>query len=405
MSKETKHKMVPKLRFPEFKDNGVWEENVLQKISPAIFDGTHQTPKYIEEGIPFFSVENIVSGNENKFISREDYLVATSKNRPEKSDILITRIGNIGFSKIVDWDYEFSIYVTLAVVKKSKLFDSYYLHSFFQSNYYQKEIKSKSLLNAVPCKINMDELRKTKVLLPPDKEKKEQQKIASCFSSLDDLITAENQKLEALKAHKKGLMQQLFPAEGKKVPELRFEEFKESGEWEEKSLKDVSQMQAGKFVSASEINERKEDKMFPCYGGNGLRGYTSSFTHNGNYSLIGRQGALCGNVILVNGRFHATEHAVVVTSKERVDTGWLYYMLVYLNLNQYATGQAQPGLSVQNLEKVSLKIPKTEREQRKIADCLSSFDELITVQAEKTEALKEHKKGLMQGLFPIVSET
>ena len=169
-------------------------------------------------------------------------------------------------------------------------------------------------------------------LLPKDPE--EQQKIASCLSSLDDLLTAENQKLEALKAHKKGLMQQLFPAEGKKVPELRFAEFKESGEWEEKTLKDVCQMKAGKFVSASEINAIKDDDLFPCYGGNGLRGYTTSFTHDGSYSLIGRQGALCGNVLLVNERFHATEHAVVVTPEEKIDTCWLYYMLVKLNLNQ-----------------------------------------------------------------------
>jgi type I restriction enzyme S subunit len=199
---------LPKLRFPEFRDAGEWEEKSLKQISSAIFDGTHQTPTYTKEGIPFFSVENIISGNKNKFISKEDYLIATSKNKPEKGDVLITRIGNIGFSTIVDWDYEFSIYVTLAVVKKAEQFDSYYLHSFFQSERYQTEIRSKSLLNAVPCKINMDELRETKVLLPTPKE---QQKIANCLTSLDDLITAQTQKLAALKTHKKGLMQQLFP--------------------------------------------------------------------------------------------------------------------------------------------------------------------------------------------------
>lgn len=200
---------VPKLRFPEFRDAGEWKEKPLSKISTFIFDGTHQTPTYTEDGIPFFSVENIVSGKLNKFISREDYLTSTSKNKPEKGDVLITRIGNIGFSAIVDWEYEFSIYVTLAVVKKTDQFDSYYLHCFFQSERYQTEIRSKSLLNAVPCKINMDELRKTKVLLPSPTE---QQKIADCLSSLDELITAQTQKLATLKAHKKGLMQQLFPA-------------------------------------------------------------------------------------------------------------------------------------------------------------------------------------------------
>lgn len=204
-------KKVPKLRFKEFEEDGEWVEFTLDEISSAIFDGTHQTPQYTEKGVPFFSVENLVSRNKNKYISREDYLVATAKNKPEKGDVLITRIGNIGFSTVVDWDYEFSIYVTLAVVKKSNKYIPHYLNGYFQSDYYQKEIRSKSLLNAAPMKINMDELRKTKVLLPPDKEKAEQQKIASCLSSLDTLITAQTEKIEQLKLHKKGLMQGLFP--------------------------------------------------------------------------------------------------------------------------------------------------------------------------------------------------
>ena len=202
---------VPKYRFKEFEKEEEWQEFVLSEITEAIFDGTHQTPSYTESGIPFFSVENIVSGNKNKFISKEDYEIATNKNKPEKGDVLLTRIGKIGFSAIVDWEYKFSIYVTLACIKQSKHFNSYYLHSYFQSSIYQKEIFSKSLLNAVPMKINMEELRKTKVLLPPDKEKIEQQKIASCLSSLDALITAQAEKIEHLKLHKKGLMQGLFP--------------------------------------------------------------------------------------------------------------------------------------------------------------------------------------------------
>lgn len=165
-------------------------------------------------------------------------------------------------------------------------------------------------------------------------------------------------------------------------------------------FKNACRMQAGKFVSASEINDIKSDELFPCYGGNGLRGYTKSFTHTGRYSLIGRQGALCGNVSLVDGQFHATEHAVVVSPYDKIDTIWLFYMLTYLNLNQYATGQAQPGLSVDNLEKVEINIPKDIKEQQRIGECLSTLDETIMVETDKIEALKDHKKGLMQGLFP-----
>lgn len=209
---------VPKWRFKEFEKGGDWTEKSLSKISTAVFDGTHQTPNYTEYGIPFYSVENIVSGNKNKFISKEDYIVATNRNKPEKGDVLITRIGKIGFSAIIDWDFEFSIYVTLACIKKDESFDSYFLHCFFQTDWYQKEIMSKSLLNAVPCKINMNELRETKVLLPP--RKGEQEKIAECLSFLDKIISNQTDKIEQLKQHKKGLMQGLFPSLSSLSPSL-----------------------------------------------------------------------------------------------------------------------------------------------------------------------------------------
>ncbi|WMN58940.1 MULTISPECIES: restriction endonuclease subunit S [Gammaproteobacteria] len=184
------------------------------------------------------------------------------------------------------------------------------------------------------------------------------------------------------------------------VPELRFPEFVEQDGWKPKILEEVCDLQAGKFVKAANIKSEKDDSLYPCYGGNGLRGFTESFTHNGNYSLIGRQGALCGNINFVSGKFHATEHAVVVEPKEGVDNSWLYYELCRLNLNRFATGQAQPGLSVDNLYRVDTHVPLVEKEQQKIADCLVSIDGLITTNTKKSDSLKLHKKGLIQKLFP-----
>ncbi len=189
------------------------------------------------------------------------------------------------------------------------------------------------------------------------------------------------------------------------VPKLRFPEFRGLQGWKPSVLADACDMQAGKFVSASNISERNQAGLFPCYGGNGLRGYTATHTHNGTYPLIGRQGALCGNVRRASGQFHATEHAVVATPREAIDVGWLYYSLDLLNLNRFATGQAQPGLSVDVLEDVALAIPLLEAEQQKVAECLSSVDELMAAQARKVDALKTHKKGLMQQLFPAEGET
>ena len=157
-------------------------------------------------------------------------------------------------------------------------------------------------------------------------------------------------------------------------------------------------MQAGKFVTASEINVSPNVALFPCYGGNGLRGYTRSFNYDGRYSLIGRQGALCGNVTFTNGKFHATEHAVVVTPTGEIETEWMFSLLKFLNLNQYATGMAQPGLSVQNLGKVEVIVPKSI-EQKKISSLLSLIDERISKSMKIIENLKLQKNSIVKRLF------
>ena len=246
--------------------------------------------------------------------------------------------------------------------------------------------------------LSVDVLEKLPVAVPI--EETEQQKIADCLSSLDELIAAQARKVGALKTHKKGLMQQLFPREGETQPRLRFPEFRDAVEWLPKTLGDACKMQAGKFVSAADIHAQSASGFFPCFGGNGLRGFTVTQTHNGTYPLIGRQGALCGNVKLATGKFHATEHALVVTPNKGVEAVWLYYLLDLLNLNRFATGQAQPGLSVDVLEKVPAAVPEDEKEQQAISSCLTSLDTVIAAAIQELETLKTHKKGLMQQLFP-----
>lgn len=110
-------------------------------------------------------------------------------------------------------------------------------------------------------------------------------------------------------------------------------------------------------------------------------------------------------MILGNKKFYATEHAIVVKSNDGIDVNWLYHALCWLNLNQYATGQAQPGLSVEAIEKIAVAVPPNQYEQQKIADCLSSLDGLISTESRKLDALASYKKGLMQQLFPAEGET
>lgn len=162
-----------------------------------------------------------------------------------------------------------------------------------------------------------------------------------------------------------------------------------------RKLGEVCHMQAGKFVSASDISDKYSDGTFPCYGGNGLRGYTKTFTHDGIYPLIGRQGALCGNIFLAKGKFHATEHAVAVTPLEEMDIKWLYHQLVIMNLNQYATGTAQPGLSVQNLKTVSFFLPSLNI-QKEIVSEIEKLEVKISEAKTIIESAQAQKEAILK---------
>ena len=248
----------------------------------------------------------------------------------------------------------------------------------------------------------------------------EQQKIAAALSSLDDLITAQNAKLAALQAHKRGLMQGLFPAEGETVPKLRFPEFQEAGEWEEKKLKDIASISSGStplrsnpkfftnanipwvkttdlnnsFISVTEesINSNARPRINPqesvlvaMYGG---------------FNQIGRTGILKMPA--------ATNQAlsVLITDKGKVLP---LYLLLWLNAQVYkwksiaSSSRKDPNITSKDVANFLIWYPSLA-EQQKIANCLSSLDNRITAQSQKIEALKLHKKGLMQNLFPVAAE-
>ena len=162
--------------------------------------------------------------------------------------------------------------------------------------------------------------------------------------------------------------------------------FEIPGNWCWTTLGDVFTLQAGKNITAKEISDKQDTIYpFPCYGGNGLRGYVSSYNRTGRYPLIGRQGALCGNINVADGLFYATEHAVVVESYCNIDVDWAVYALIYLNLNQYATSTAQPGLSVATINEVLLPVPPID-EQKRIANEIEKWFDLIKeIEAGKIE--------------------
>ena len=177
-------------------------------------------------------------------------------------------------------------------------------------------------------------------------------------------------------------------------PSIRFPEF--TGEWKYFSINDVcSEFKSGKNIKADLISSNGN---FPVYGGNGLRGYTSSYNHDGLYVLIGRQGALCGNVRSVFGKIYITEHAIAVAGNEKSDTNFLHYLFLKMNLGQYSDQSAQPGLAVNKLLKLKVLLPSIS-EQIKIAKLLSLLDERIAVQNRLIDRLQSLMIGLNNSLY------
>ena len=178
------------------------------------------------------------------------------------------------------------------------------------------------------------------------------------------------------------------------VPILRFPEFTE--DWKSTTIKNAcSEFQSGKNIKAEMITCKG---LYPVYGGNGLRGFTGSYNHEGDYVLIGRQGALCGNIRKVTGRTYITEHAIAVCASEENDTAFLQYLFQRMKLGQYSDQSAQPGLAVNKLLRLNIKVP-SKIEQVKIAKVLSLLDERISTQNKIIEDLKKLKSTIVEMLF------
>lgn len=240
--------------------------------------------------------------------------------------------------------------------------------------------------------VTKGKFEETAIPFPPLKE---QQAIVSKIEELlSDLENGKQQLQTAqqqLKVYRQSLLKWAF--EGRLTNKNLNGELPKG--WKRKMISEVCEMKAGFFVKSSDIKDDFEVGLHPCYGGNGLRGYVNSSTHEGTFPLVGRQGALCGNVHLVNGKFHATEHAVVVSANEQVEVKWLYYKLISMRLNQYSSGVAQPGLSVNKLLPIGLSVPP-KPEQQLIVEELESklticdkIEETISNALQKAEMLRQ----------------
>lgn len=398
MSEQTK-KLVPMKRFPEFQDAAEWEEMKLGQLGKLVSGLTYSPDDIRDSGLLVLRSSNVQNGE----ITLDDNVFVTSDirgaNLSKPNDILIcVRNGSkalIGKNALIPEGMPLCTHGAFMTVFRSPT--AKFVFQLFQTTAYQKQVDGD--LGATINSINGSQFIKYKFYVPKPLE---QQKIADCLSSIDELITAQTQKITALKDHKKGLMQQLFPAEGENIPKLRFPEFQSEADWINLKLGEV----LGSESSTIAQNKQHFQKSgYPIYGADGLIGYIASYEQFEDYIAIIKDGSGVGRLSLYKkeSSILGTLAYLKIKSVERYSLNWVFYLLQTINLSKYIKGSGIPHIYYKDYAGEFIRIP-TLTEQQKIADCLSSIDELIKAQTQQLEFYKTQKKGLMQQLFPSLNE-
>ncbi len=387
--------LVPKLRFKEF--SGEWVSKKLKEITEYV-DYRGIAPIKTDDGYFLVTAKNIKKGYIDYKISKEyvgldNYLNVMRKGLPEIGDVLFTTEAPMGNVAQVD-NKNIALAQRVIKFRGNNLLKNDFLKYYMISSQFQKLLYSHAFGSTV-LGIQGKILHNLNLIIPTPKE---QQKIANCLSSLDNLIESQNKKVEALKKHKKALMQELFPSDGEKIPKLRFDDF--SGEWEKKAISDLANRYDNLRIPITASN--RIEGAIPYYGANGIQSYIQGYTHNGEFILVAEDGANDLQnypVQYVNGKIWVNNHAHVLQGKKEISNNhFLMYALKNIDIEPYLVGGGRAKLNAHIMMKISFLIPKL-KEQQKIANCLSSLDKLIESQNKKIKTLKKHKKGLMQKLF------
>lgn len=361
----------------------------LQEI--AIISGAGVDKKVIKQEKPILLL-NYMDVYRNKYIDKltPTMEVTASDSKIKqcnilKGDIFFTPssevLNDIGNSALVVEDMEgvvYSYHIMRLRLKDPNFIFSMFINYIFQSSFLQNQI-NKNAKGITRYGLTKSQWEKIIIPIPPLPVQQEIVNILDKFTQLEEELNAE---LEARRKQYDFYLNQLMGFEDSEV------------EW--KTLGEVAELKAGKSISAINISDIKDEEFkFKCIGGNGIRGYVKESSNFGDFPIIGRQGALCGNLFYATGKFYATEHAVVVKSNGLHNQRFLYYLLNYMNLNQYSTGGAQPGLAVRTLNKILIPIPPLS-EQERIVSILDKFDALVNdatigIQAEIDARRKQYE--------------
>lgn len=404
MRMSKKKEIVPKLRFPEF-SKSYWGITRLNALADKI------TERNKGNDISRVFTNSATEG----VVDQEEYFDRDIANKNNLTNYFVVEKG--------DYVYNPRISTTAPVgpISKNKLGigvmsplytvfrfrnkeNDFYEH-FFLTNLWHAYIKNLSNTGARHDRITISVDNFMKMPLPYTSPE-EEQKIADCLSSIDELIDAESRKLKALEKYKKGLMQKLFPAEGKTLPEWRFPEFRGKREWRIKPLGKICTNYDSRRIPITEKDRVKGE--IPYIGASGVIDYINDFIFDEDLLCVSEDGA---NLVArtypiafsISGKTWVNNHAHVLKFSHKYTQNIVESYLNMINLQDFLTGMAQPKLNRAKLDIIPIPLPE-EEEQQKIADCLVEIDTMITEQSNKVEHLKAHKKGLMQGLFPSLEE-
>lgn len=397
---------TPTLRFPEFDDGDAWQRETLRLLASPVKDkamgGDNEDTLTLsgEMGLvpqgDYFG-KQISGDNVSRYIKivRDDFVY---NDRTTKA----SKFGSIKRLTSTDGGIVSPIYKCFRFKgSQNPDFWDYY----FEAQAHEAQLGG--LVNegarAGRFNISIDKFLSIDVWKPSSPE---QERIAECLASVDALIQAETEKLDALKDHKQGLMQQLFPAEGESLPALRFPEFRSAPAWTEKAVSEVFEVTRGRVLAMSLVSEAKTDQMrYPVYSSQtkrrGLCGYYSEYLYQDAITWT-TDGAGAGDVNFRSGQFFCTNVCGVLLSKEGFANP---FMAALLNrrTRSHVSYHGNPKLMNGVMGDIVIPVPSLP-EQQYISSLLVEMDSYIEHQEAKIDQLSQHKQGLLQQLFPVLDE-
>lgn len=363
-----------------------WKPVAFGRIS-KIYDGTHQTPFYVESGVPFYSVEHITSNNfsDTKYISEDVYLAESKRVKIEKGDILMSRIGDIGTARYVDWEVRASFYVTLALIKCIHEVNAKFIAFLINSAMFKREILKRTLQVAFPNKINLGDISKCESIIPPLIE---QNRIVAVLETWDRAIEKFERKIKLKKLVKKGLLQHVLTGK-KRLPGF-------SDKWQIKPLGKICEITTGK----KDVNEGSPFGKYPFFTCAKNHTYSDSYSFDTEAILIAGNGEV-GNCLYYKGKFEAYQRTYVLSDFE-VSAYYSFQYLRYFfqnSINSQKQMGAMPYIKLGMIKDFPITYPTLSKEIENITQVLLDCDTDITYLVKKFELLKRQKTYLLNNLI------